>query len=481
MLTRLKVKGFKNLVDVDVRFGPFTCVAGVNAVGKSNLFDAIALLRALADKPLVDAALSVRDEGGRTGDVRAVFHRDAEGVSRRMDFEAEMIISKEGLDDLGQAAKARTTFLRYSLSLGYRGENGSAQPGPLEILSEELSYIRRSELKQHLLFPRSKEWEATAVQGRAGSQEFISTSTKEDTRRVLMHSEGRAGRPRELLAHTLPRTALSSVNAVENPTATLARREMRSWRLWQLEPSALRQPDAFTATPQLGLDGSHLAATIYRLARLNGARGGAQAVYAQLANRLAELIDDVRSLSIDSDEKRELRTLLVTDRTGTPHAARSLSDGTLRFLALAALELDPEATGLICLEEPENGIHPARIPAILRLLQDTAMDPREGVGEDNPLRQVIVNTHSPAVVQLVPEDSLLVAETTLHNVHGGPRKGVTFAALPRTWRTKSKVARAVALGKLLDYLSSVPGDEGRVIDRHDVQMLLPFATDRGSA
>ena len=41
MLTRLKVSGFKNLVDVDIRFGPFTCIAGANGVGKSNLFDAI--------------------------------------------------------------------------------------------------------------------------------------------------------------------------------------------------------------------------------------------------------------------------------------------------------------------------------------------------------------------------------------------------------------------------------------------------------
>ncbi|MFA7061193.1 MAG: AAA family ATPase [Pedobacter sp.] len=62
MLTRLKVSGFKNLVDVDVRFGSFTCIAGANGVGKSNLFDAIILLSALADKPLLDAAKSVRDE-----------------------------------------------------------------------------------------------------------------------------------------------------------------------------------------------------------------------------------------------------------------------------------------------------------------------------------------------------------------------------------------------------------------------------------
>ncbi|MHC5724522.1 MAG: AAA family ATPase, partial [Nostoc sp.] len=49
MLTRLKVSGFKNLVDVDVQFGAFTCVAGANGVGKSNLFDAIRFLSAIAD------------------------------------------------------------------------------------------------------------------------------------------------------------------------------------------------------------------------------------------------------------------------------------------------------------------------------------------------------------------------------------------------------------------------------------------------
>lgn len=60
MLTRLKVEGFKNLDRIDVRLGPFTCVAGPNGVGKSNLFDAISFLAALADKPLVEAASTVR-------------------------------------------------------------------------------------------------------------------------------------------------------------------------------------------------------------------------------------------------------------------------------------------------------------------------------------------------------------------------------------------------------------------------------------
>jgi AAA15 family ATPase/GTPase len=71
MLTRLKVSGFKNLIDVDVRFGPFTCIAGANGVGKSNLFDAIRFLSALSSLPLLEAARSVRE--GRTADARSCF------------------------------------------------------------------------------------------------------------------------------------------------------------------------------------------------------------------------------------------------------------------------------------------------------------------------------------------------------------------------------------------------------------------------
>src|SRR5262249_50392028 len=134
------------------------------------------------------------------------------------------------------------------------------------------------------------------------------------------------------------------------------------------------------------------------------------AVYARVANRLADLIDDVYSVSIDLDERRELLTLLLTGRDRTAYPARALSDGTLRFLALSVLAEEPDAHGLLCLEEPENGIHPSRIPAMLRLLEDLTTDVHEPVGTDNPLRQVVVNTHSPLVVKQVPEDSLVVAE-----------------------------------------------------------------------
>ena len=52
MLTRLQVDGFKNLLGLDVHFGPYTCIAGPNAVGKSNVFDAIEFLSLLAAMPI---------------------------------------------------------------------------------------------------------------------------------------------------------------------------------------------------------------------------------------------------------------------------------------------------------------------------------------------------------------------------------------------------------------------------------------------
>lgn len=489
MLTRLKVSGFKNLVDLDVRFGPFTCIAGANGVGKSNLFDAIKFLSALANQPLIDAALSVRDEGGRTGDVRSLFHRVGSDYADRMSFEAEMIVPKEGVDDLGQKAEASITFLRYKLELAYRAENHSRSLGPLELVWEELSHIKLEDAPKHLQFPHhAGKWRRSTVSGQRRVPYFISTEAQGTSRLIKVHQDGgSSGKPRSLLASNLPRTAVSAANAAESPTATLARREMQSWRLLQLEPSALREPDPFAAPTKLAENGAHLAATLYHLARLDDDDSPdigsvASRTFAQVANRVAELIDDVREVWVDRDEKRELLTLHVTGRDGTAHPARALSDGTLRFLALAVLQLDPESKGLLCLEEPENGIHPLRIPAMLQLLQDIATDVDEPVGGDNPLRQVIVNTHSPAVVAQVPVDSLLFAE--LREGGGGERrfKRLSFGCVRGTWREKAGTP-ALSKGKLLAFLNPVPvnGPEWnrlqRVMDHPDVQLLLPFAVD----
>ena len=144
MLTRLKVNGFKNLDGIDVRLGPFTCVAGPNGVGKSNLFDAIAFLAALADRPLVEAASIVRGGDSRRGDVWSLFRRAGDRVAESMTFAAEFLIPEEGEDELGQAARASMTFLRYELELRYRHDSAIRTMGALEIVREKMVHINRS-------------------------------------------------------------------------------------------------------------------------------------------------------------------------------------------------------------------------------------------------------------------------------------------------------------------------------------------------
>ena len=499
MLTRLKVSNFKNLVDVDLYLGPFTCVVGPNGVGKSNLFDAIRFLSALANRTLMEAAATVRDQDSRTTPVRDLFHRVGNHYAERMTFEAEMIVPRRAIDDLGQEAEASITFLRYSLELAYRETADSLVRGNLAIVKEELVHITHRDAPRHLLFPyRAKDWRESAVYGKRRAPYFISTTGEGENRVIKLHQDGgSSGRPLPRSADNLPRTVLSIANAAESPTVLVARREMESWQMLQLEPSALRRPDEFVSPTHLGADGRYLAATLHRLARHDGQNqditpqqsldltiqletqpSTPQKVYSQIANRLAELIDGVHDIHIEPDEKRELLTLYVKNEEGTFHPARALSDGTLRFLALAVLESDPQMQGVICLEEPENGIHPARIPAILKLLGDIAVDTQESVGEDNPLRQVIVNTHSPVVFQQVPDESVVfVKAKEAIDEEGRLCKKAHFLCLSDTWR--AKVSEDAARGDLLAYLNPVLprgyaeiAGQKRVVDREDMQQLL---------
>ena len=67
--------------------------------------------------------------------------------------------------------------------------------------------------------------------------------------------------------------------------------------------------------------------------------------------------------------------------------ASNLSDGTLRYLCLLAILNDPDPPGLICLEEPELGLHPDILPAVGELLIDASTR-----------CQLIVTTHSDVLV-----------------------------------------------------------------------------------
>lgn len=446
MLTRLKIDGFKNLLDVDIAFGPFTCIAGTNGVGKSNLFDAIMFLRDLTDFSLTEAAARVRDPIGRSGDLKAIFHQNISGEIQEMSFESDFVVPTEVLDDFGRKAVPTTTFLRYSLTLKYVPKSASVSER-IEIIKEKLTYIQKGQARRLLGFPHSKSFRDSIIIGRR-SIDLISTVPSESGQPTInLHQDGGSGRPFKVPASSSPKTILGGINTDSHPTVLAARREMQSWTILQLEPSALRQPDNFAAESKVSSNGAHLPATLLRLDAA-----------AHVANQLSNLISDIKTISVDQDEGRRLNTLTVTTRDGVSHPARALSDGTLRFLALAVISADPAAGRLICLEEPENGIHPSRIPAILSLLESIAVDPMASVeAKSNPLRQMIINTHSPSVVSALKNDTLILTRPAR-------QKGITiaqFCCLDGTWRANRDAAlvqsmQVIKKADLLSFLTNEP-------------------------
>ena len=204
MLTRLKVSGFKNLVDVDVRFGPFTCVAGANGAGKSNLFDAIRFLSALAaNQTVIEAARAVRDEHGKNNDIRSLFHHAGDKYAEKMSFEVEMLVPPSAVDDLGQDARAQHTMLKYELDLGWRngGVGGGGASNPIEILREELRSLRRAEAEEkYLRFEHNPKWRKSVVTGALSARPggyYISTKEPEsnDQPRIIKVHQDQGAAP----------------------------------------------------------------------------------------------------------------------------------------------------------------------------------------------------------------------------------------------------------------------------------------------
>ncbi|MCB9744444.1 MAG: AAA family ATPase [Alphaproteobacteria bacterium] len=466
MLTRLEVDGFKNLVDLTVEFGPFTCIAGANGVGKSNLFDAIRFLSLLADHSLMEAARLVRGTAGRPGEPRGLFWTDGNVRASRMRFAVEMIVPRVVRDEFEREAKATSTFLRYELELGYEEPTGLATLGRLVLLREELRHITKGDAWRHLSFPhRARAFRDEVVDsGRRGGP-FISTREEEGTPTIRIHGDGGSrgpGRPSPALS--APRTIVGTVTQYTEPTILAAKRELQSWRLLALEPAAMRGPDRFTDPPRMDASGAYLARTLYRLASTPDPESGeadSEAVFSDVASSLSDLIP-VRAVSIDRDDRRELLTLQLAQPGGPLLPARSLSDGTLRFLALCLMELDPETRGLICMEEPENGIHPARMRAMVELVMRLAVDPEDAPGDSNPMRQVIINTHSPGLVQVVFElakDSLLFASAATVRKDDGIRTGVLrLRPMRGTWRAGDQ-ERGVTPQHVTNYLSVLPGEQ----------------------
>lgn len=117
-----------------------------------------------------------------------------------------------------------------------------------------------------------------------------------------------------------------------------------------------------------------------------------------LVNALQELYEGITDFEVIA-EGGTVQIFFTEGDFSIP--ATRLSDGTLRYLCLIALLLDPTPPPLICIEEPELGLHPDIIPKIADLLVDASKR-----------TQLIITTHSDVLIDALSEqpESVLVCE-----------------------------------------------------------------------
>jgi len=113
MITKLEINGFKTFENFKIMLSPFVVIAGANASGKSNLFDAIQLLSRLAEMDLKSALSEQR------GDIRELFTQYPDGhYANSMRFMVEMLVDRQVKDNWGEQKTLDYTRLRYHLEIG---------------------------------------------------------------------------------------------------------------------------------------------------------------------------------------------------------------------------------------------------------------------------------------------------------------------------------------------------------------------------
>lgn len=172
-------------------------------------------------------------------------------------------------------------------------------------------------------------------------------------------------------------------------------------------------------------DGSNLGLVLNKLRRNT-------AVKAQLLAGLNELYEGVTDFDV-AIEGGYAQVYLQEGNFSMP-AAR-LSDGTLRYLFLLAVLLHPTPPPLICLEEPELGLHPHAVVAIGRLIK-----------EASERTQLVVTTHSDILLDMLggnPED-VIVCEK-----HAGQTEMTRLSADElRGWLERYSLSQLWTRGKL---------------------------------
>ncbi|HVP46755.1 MAG TPA: AAA family ATPase [Bryobacteraceae bacterium] len=343
LLRSITLRNLLSFKDVSLELGPLNVLIGPNGSGKSNLMDAISLLQAAP----VDLNRVIVQGGGIHGWIW------------------------NGVD-----AQSPTAFLECDV----QHEPGGAPLSYGLSFSEVGGFVIHTERLQGAK-PTSRKRRATYFD-RTESQVVFNGQTRSAPGIVSGHE-----------------SVLSRYKNPVDPTPTTRLgRTLEQIRIYrELRTSSLlaqaRTGTASSSPKEFLEDGGGNLAVVLKEMEFNGTIGPVN----EYLNKFCPRFKAVRT-RLDAGI---LRVHIAEEGLRDPSSSFRLSDGTLKFLCILAILLNPNTQPLVCIDEPELGLHPDAIylvaQAIVKASQRT---------------QLIVTTHSDALIDALSDrpESVLLSE-----------------------------------------------------------------------
>lgn len=371
-LTQLRLGAFKSVRGARIPLGPVTLIIGRNGSGKSNILDGLAVLSALATGADLRDAL----DGGREG---PIVRGGSDGCAPLGSDQFEIGCSArigDQLVDLDLTVQVRPTLQVWSERLWTRRTSGPRRGEALDLLRSDPPIPHSGDIVAR--WEGGKRGVKPPVRMRASQLLTAQVATR-------VPATSQAGRR----VHEVANGMLDAISSV-----------------FLLDPIPHQMREYVPEKDDhLRRTADNLSAVLRRLLRQSETREH----LVEMTTRLSEA--QVSDLSSVSSELGDVMVTITEHIGGHDRSvpARLMSDGTLRFLSMAAAMLDtPADTGtgrsrVLVIEELENGLHPSQAALLLARLKDAA---------SARAVRTLATTHSPAILDALDgadHESVVVA------------------------------------------------------------------------
>lgn len=357
MIKTIRLNNFFSLASENISFGAINALVGINGAGKSNLIKALQVLKAVIND----------------GDMSNLF------INQWGGFDAVMF--------MGNTDQKTSILIEYEFDPEVLGSYGYRFQEPVfyqvrfhKVASSQNYYLcesfhtKNSDGSPNYKYLQIDNGNGFVREGRANDQRSVNYELDNASESILSQL---VDKDRYYQIYTL-REAIKDIAIYSyfNTTAT----------------SAIRKPVLPGFSNRLKPDGSNLPQV------LNAIKVNNKQSYSKITEALTAVNPKFRgfdfnflgtSIELLLDEAELNRSIHVTH----------ISDGTLRYLCLLAIIFNPRRGRLVCIDEPEVGLHPDMLSELMHAIMDNASN-----------TQFIISTHSNLLLNQLPVSDVLVFE-----------------------------------------------------------------------